>query len=98
MSHRPTKHEQTIVAALKEGWYIEEIEELPGLSKVEPLTIHNVAKRHHLKAKHAPKGYMRRKRIAADVRRYGLESTLATSGLQVSTVRRYAKEFNHVPQ
>lgn len=84
---RHSKHEQTVCRAIRERWFIEEIEELIG--SIEATTIHRIAKRHGLKAKHAPKrpDFMRTKRIAESASDIGVESTAVLFRLSPETVR-----------
>ena len=58
-----SKYENTVVRALREAWYIEEIQQLIHM---EATTIQRIAKRHNLIARHAPRSpnYMRHKAIA----------------------------------
>lgn len=83
----PSKYENTVVRCLRERWFIEEIEGLIG--SIEATTIHRIAKRHGLKAKHAPKrpDFMRTKRIAESASDIGVESTAGLFRLSPETVR-----------
>jgi uncharacterized protein (DUF433 family) len=86
-----SKYENTVVTALKRGWFIEEIEQ--ELRSIEAMTIHNIAKRHGLKARHATPSLMLSKRIAIDAASLGDEATAAKYRVQVSTVRRRVRQW-----
>jgi len=80
-----SKYENTVVTALRQGWYIEEIEqELPS---IEAMTIHNIAKRHSMKARHCPKGFMRLKAMATTEGKLGAPAAAAEFHITTATVR-----------
>ncbi len=82
-----SKYENTVVRCLHERWFIEEIEAF--IRGIEATTIHRIAKRHGMKARHAPKrpDFMRTKRIAESANDIGIESTAGLFRLQPETVR-----------
>jgi len=83
----PSKYENTVVRCLCERWFIEEIEGL--IRGIEATTIHRIARRHGLKARHAPTrpDFMRTKRIAESASDIGVESTAGLFRLSPETVR-----------
>jgi len=71
-----SKYENTVVTALRQGWTIEDIfDELPQI--IDPMTIHNIAKRHGLKARHESREQQRSRQLAKEARQYGVASVAA---------------------
>jgi hypothetical protein len=86
-----SKYENTVVTALRRGWFIEEIIDL--IESIEAMTIHNIAKRHGLKARHATPSLMLSRRMAIDADSFGEEATAAKHRVQVSTVKRRVRQW-----
>lgn len=86
-----SKYENTVIAALRRGWTIEQIQhELPRIT--DPMTIHNIAKRHGLKARHATRHENRKRRVAVLAKRFGVGYAAAELGLSENTVREYFRD------
>jgi hypothetical protein len=80
-----SKFENTVVTALRQGWFIEEIEQL--IPSIEAMTVHNIAKRHRMKARHCPKGFMRLKAMAATEGKLGAPAAAAEFHITTATFR-----------
>jgi hypothetical protein len=87
-----SKHEQTVLRALRDGWYIEEILQL---FHMDPMTIHRIAKRNGLRARHAPHrpNFMRLKAIYAAAKEGGYQHAARLFRLSISTVNTHCDRF-----
>ena len=90
---RHSKHEQTVHRAIRDGWYIEEIQQLVG--RIEATTIHRIAKRHGMKARHAPKrpDFMRLKEITRTVNDCGVDVAASLFRIHPDMVRVHCRRF-----
>lgn len=87
-----SKHEQTVLRALRDAWYIEEIQQL---IHIDPLTIHRIAKRNGLRARHAPHrpNFMRHKAIHAAAMDGGYAYAARLFRVSISTVNMTCDRF-----
>lgn len=90
-----SKHEQTVLRALRDGWYIEEIEELTGK---DSFSIFRLARRHGLNARHAPTrpDFMRARAIAHSVESVGDIQTSIKYRICLSTVWAHVKRYREM--
>lgn len=91
-----SKHELTILAALRDHWYIEEIQQLTKITDV--MKIHGIAKRNGLKAKHAPisPNFMRHKAIAEAAKSGGTKHAAEVFHLTEGRVRDVSRAFDRM--
>ena len=82
---RHSKHEQTVQRAIRDGWYIEEIQQV---IHIDPMTIHRIAKRHGLRARHAPHrpDFMRLKAISEAAKEGGYAHAARVFRVSISTI------------